>query len=366
VLPGHPYHGRATVAVASAAAPAISIRVGPTPPLAQQPGDGRRPRRAARPTEENTTPKRAIRLPLSSRGRLDRALADALGLGRAAVKRAFALGDVRVGGRRARAADPAPAGALVELDVEEPAGPPAPEPDAPLSVLAEGPAFVVVDKPAGIAVHPLAAGEGGTLANAVAARYPECAEASPDPREGGAVHRLDLETSGCVLFARDPDGWAFLHERFRAREVEKGYLALAAGRVAAGGVSSVPLAQRGGRAVAAGDAEAEERLREKGLRPRPAETRWEVERRYEGWTLLRVAIATGVMHQIRAHLALAGHPVAGDAQYGGRAAALPGLGRHFLHAARLAFEAPGGGRVAVESPLPADLAAALARLAPAG
>jgi 23S rRNA pseudouridine1911/1915/1917 synthase len=145
--------------------------------------------------------------------------------------------------------------------------------------------------------------------------------------------------------------------------VEKRYLALVAGRVPAGGVLSAPLAQRGGRVVAAPDAEAHERLLAKGLRPRPAETFYEVERRFRAHTLLAVRITTGVMHQIRVHLATAGYPVAGDALYGGAAAALPGLSRHFLHAARLAFDPPGGGpRAAAESPLPAELQAVLERL----
>jgi 23S rRNA pseudouridine1911/1915/1917 synthase len=308
--------------------------------------------------------KREIHLPSGARGRLDRALADALGLGRAAVKRAFALGRVRAQGRRARPADPAVPGAAVEIEVEGPPGPPAAEPGLPLRVLAEGPGWVAVEKPAGIAVHPLAPGEGGTLANAVAARHPECAGAAPEPREGGAIHRLDLETSGVVLFARDRGAWEAFHRAFQERRVEKTYLALAAGRVVSGAVISVPLARRGGRVVPAPDPVAEERLRAKGLRPRPAETRFEVERRFDGWTLLRVGIATGVTHQIRAHLAHLGHPVAGDALYGGAAAALPGLRRHFLHAARLAFDAPEGGRVVVESALPADLAEALEGLAP--
>lgn len=258
-------------------------------------------------------------------------------------------------GRRARASDAVRPGAVVEIEIEERAGPPAPEPAAPLAVLLDHPRLLVVDKPAGIAVHPLAAGEGGTLANAVAARYPECAAASPDPREGGAVQRLDRDTSGCVLFARDRAAWEEIHAALARREVEKVYLALVAGRVEAGGVCSVPLAQRGGRAVPVPDAPAEERARSRGLRARPAETRFEVERRFERHTLLRVWIATGAMHQIRAHLAFLGHPVAGDEAYGGAAAALPGLTRQFLHASRVALDAPGGGRVSVESPLPASL-----------
>jgi len=306
--------------------------------------------------------KHELRLPLTAQGRLDRALADALGIGRAAVKRAFQLGDVRVGGRRARASDPVTPGGLVVVELEPPAGPPAPEPGAPLRVLLEHPRLLVVDKPAGVAVHPLAPGEGGTLANAVVARYPECAEASPEPREGGAVQRLDLETSGCVVFARDPEAWEELHEALHARKVDKLYLALVLGRVTSGGVLSVPLAQRGGRVVPAPDLEAEERLVAKGLHPRPAETHYEVEKAFERSTLLRVRIVTGVMHQIRAHLAHLGHPVAGDTQYGGEAVAVPGLARHFLHAWKLGLEAPGGGRVDVESPLPAELERFLATL----
>jgi 23S rRNA pseudouridine1911/1915/1917 synthase len=307
--------------------------------------------------------KHEIRLPLTVEGRLDRALADALGLGRAAVKRAFQLGDVRVRGRRARASDLAEPGAPVTIEVEAPPGPPGAEPEAPLRVLAEGQRWVAVDKPAGIAVHPLAPGEGGTLANAVVARFPGCAGAAPSPREGGAVHRLDVETSGVVLFAKDPEAWAALESQLRARTVEKVYLALAVGRVETGGVCAVPLAQRGGRVVPAPDALAEERLLAKGLRPRPAETHYEVERRLERWTLLRVRIVTGVMHQIRAHLAFLGHPVAGDVAYGGAASELPGLARHFLHAVRLGFDDPdGGARTVVESPLAPELAAALAAL----
>jgi len=137
-----------------------------------------------------------------------------------------------------------------------------------------------------------------------------------------------------------------------------------AGRVSAGGVCSVPLAQRGSRVVAVPDEEAEARALAKGLHPRPAETRWEPRQRFERQTLLEVRIATGAMHQIRAHLAWLGHPVVGDQLYGGEAAALPGLPRHVLHASRLGFESPDGGRVVVESPLPPELVALLERLPP--
>ena len=303
--------------------------------------------------------KQEIRLPLTAAGRLDRALADALGVGRAAIKRSFAAGEVRVRGKRARAADPAVPGALVQVELEGPAGPTVPEPDAPLRVLAEGPGWIVADKPAGIATHPLREGETGTLANAVLGRYPECGAASPDPRDGGALQRLDLETSGCVIFARSRAAWQALRAQLSSRAVEKRYLALVAGRLASGGVCSVALAQRGARVVAVPDLE---RPPKSTGKPREAETHFEVLRSYPEHTLLDVRIVTGVMHQIRAHLAFLGHPVAGDVVYGGPGAALAGLERHFLHAAVVGFERPEGGPARVESPLPGELAAVLARL----
>jgi len=307
--------------------------------------------------------RRRIELGEGVAGRLDRAIADALGIGRAAVKEAFREGRVRCDGRRARASEPARPGAAVELEVAEPPGPPVPQPELPLAVLLSSDRWLVADKPAGIATHPLREGEAGTLANAVAARFPECASASPEAREGGAVHRLDAETSGCVLFARDRAAWEALHRQLARREVAKVYLALVAGRVASGGLSTVPLAQRGGRVVAVPDEEAARRLPGRAGAPREAETRWEVARAFRRFTLLEVRIATGVMHQIRAHLAHAGHPVAGDVLYGGDAARLEGLGRHFLHASRLGFERPEGGRAEAASPLPQELEAVLARLA---
>jgi 23S rRNA pseudouridine1911/1915/1917 synthase len=308
--------------------------------------------------------RRELRLPLTAQGRLDRAVADALGMGRAAVKAAFAAGEVRVRGRRARPSDPASPGALVELEVEEPAGPPLPEPEQPLVVLAEGARWLVADKPPGAPTHPLAAGEEGTLANAVVARFPECAAASPDAREGGAVQRLDLETSGCVLFARDAEAWEALRAQFHARSIEKVYRALVVGRLPAGGVCSVPLAQRGGRVVAVPDPLAPSAQRHGQGRPREAETWYEVERVFGGHTLLSVRIVTGVMHQIRAHLAFLGHPVLGDGLYGGVAAEMPLTTRHYLHAARVGFARPEDGvRQLVESPMPRDFQAMLERLA---
>jgi 23S rRNA pseudouridine1911/1915/1917 synthase len=303
--------------------------------------------------------RRELRLPPTAQGRLDRAVADALGVGRAAVKQAFAAGQVRVRGRRARGRDPAEPGAPVEIELDLGVGSVLADPGLPLRILAEAPGWLVADKPAGVATHPLRAGEMGTLASAVVARHPECAAAALEPRDGGALQRLDLETSGCVLFARTRGAWQALREQLTARTVEKRYLALVAGRVASGGVCSVALAQRGARVVAVPDPERPPRSTGK---PRQAETRFQIARAYPQHTLLEVTIVTGVMHQIRAHLAHLGHPVAGDLLYGGAAAALPGLERHFLHASLLGFDGPEGGRQQVESPLPAELQAVLERL----
>jgi 23S rRNA pseudouridine1911/1915/1917 synthase len=303
-----------------------------------------------------------VRLHANVSGRLDRAIADAAAVGRAAVKRAFLQGRVRVAGRRARASDPATPGLVVVMELEPPAGAPIPDAGDPLRVLAGSPRWLVADKPAGMATHPLRADERGTLANAVATEYPECAGASLDPREGGAVHRLDADTSGCVIFARDRAAWEALRGQLAARTVEKVYLALVAGRVSSGGVCSVPLAQRGGRSLPVPDERGTSRPPSRAGAPRQAETRWEVAHAFPHHTLLEVRIPTGAMHQIRAHMAFLGHPVAGDVDYGGAAAALPGLARHFLHAWKVEFERPEGGRVEVQSPMPRELAEALERL----
>jgi 23S rRNA pseudouridine1911/1915/1917 synthase len=189
-------------------------------------------------------------------------------------------------------------------------------------------------------------------------RFPELAAVGPQPREGGLVHRLDTDTSGLLLAARTDAAHAMLRAQFSARTVDKGYLALAAGELHAGGEIALPLAhdpRDPSRMMAISDPDYAE-----AHAARPAVTRFMPIERRAGLTLLEVEIPTGVMHQIRAHLAFIGHPLAGDALYGGPL--VPGLDRHFLHAARLAFAHPDGSRVRYESPLPADLAHAWSEL----
>lgn len=288
--------------------------------------------------------------------RLDRFLAVASGESRHRIVAAIEAGDVRVNGRRARKGQPVEPGQTILLRL----APLAPEPEAgvPLQVVHEDPAFLVVEKPAGRATHPLVPGETGTLANAVVARYPECATASASEREGGACHRLDGATSGLVVFARTRAAWDSLRGQFSARTVQKQYLALVAGSMYGPAELTAPLEPAGpGRMRVAREPDAVE-IGE----AREAFTLVEVERRLPGWTLVRCTITTGVMHQIRVHLAHEGNPVAGDDLYGG--ARPPGLQRMFLHASVLGFDHPvSGERVRFESGLPPELSRALETLA---
>ena len=286
--------------------------------------------------------------------RLDRALARLFGVSRGRAMEWIAEDRVRVDGRRARKGAQVGPGARVSVR-RPPPDAPAPQPELPVRIVHADAHLVVADKPAGMPSHPLKPGEIGTAANALVGRFPELASVGPARREGGLVHRLDTDTSGLLLAARTDAAHSLLRAQFAGRTVEKGYLALVAGELHAGGEIDVPLAHdpHDSRKVrAASDPEWAE-----AHGARPASTRFVPVARRAGFTLLDVEIATGVLHQIRAHLAFIGHPLAGDALYGGPA--LPGLARHFLHANRLGFAHPDGGHPRFDSPLPDDLASAM-------
>ena len=293
----------------------------------------------------------------SAADRLDRAVARLFAVSRGKAMDWIAEGRVRVDGRRAAKGSQIGAGARVSVRVP-PSDAPVPQPELAIRIVHADEHIVVADKPPGMPSHPLKPQETGTAANALVGRFPELARVGPALREGGLVHRLDGDTSGLLLAARTDAAHTALRAQFAARTVEKGYLALVAGELQAGGEIAVPLAhdpQDSRRVRAASDpgwAGAHG--------ARPALTRFEPRERRRGFTLVDVEIATGVMHQIRAHLAFIGHPLAGDELYGGPR--LAGLSRHFLHAARLGFAHPEGGRALFESPIPADLSAVLASL----
>jgi len=282
--------------------------------------------------------------------RLDVWLAGALELPRTRVKALLDRGGVRIGGRPPRKGDRTVAGARVEVTLEAEDPRPVPQPELPLSVLYEDGQLVAVDKVAGWPSHPLEPGERGTVVNALLARHPECAGASEDPREGGLVHRLDTLTSGVLLAARDPSTWRTVRDAFTDRRVEKEYLAVVTGTIADAGEIDLPLRHRGDHVEPA-----------LGGGGREALTAFNVRARSGDAALVEVRIETGVLHQIRAHLAAVGAPVLGDVTYGGRPH--PGLDRFFLHAARLALVHPASGeRLEISAPLPAPLPEVLAEL----
>lgn len=204
----------------------------------------------------------------------------------------------------------------------------------PLNIIFEDADLVVVNKPAGLVVHPAQGHKTGTLVNALLARYPDLAELAKQSAAAatrpGIVHRLDQDTSGLIVIARTLQALHHLQQQFKARTVEKIYLALVHGYPEAPeGVIDVPLGR-------------DPRHRQKfAARPdgKPARTRFRVLEAFAEYSLLEIGLETGRTHQIRVHLAWLGCPVVGDTVYGRRRNRL-GLKRHFLHAWRLCFQHP--------------------------
>jgi 23S rRNA pseudouridine1911/1915/1917 synthase len=207
--------------------------------------------------------------------------------------------------------------------------------------------LAVVDKPAGMVVHPAPSHRGPTLVDELG----EILGGGTDPERPGIVHRLDKGTSGLLVVARDDVTHAALQAQVQRREVERRYLALAAGRIASRtGTIDAPI----GRA-----SRQRHRMAVSGASSRQARTHFEVLELLTAETYLEARLETGRTHQIRAHFAAIGHPLVGDATYGG--AEKYGLTRQFLHAHRLAFSHPANGEaIDLRSELPPDLATALA------
>lgn len=282
--------------------------------------------------------------------RLDGFLHGALpGWSRRLIRRLIAEGAVRVNGRRAAKGTRLATGDRVTLpDLPEGVRP---EPDLDLPIVYADHALVALDKPGGVPSHALDPRERGTAAAFVLARYPDVARVG-NPLAPGLVHRLDTGTSGLLVAARSATAHARLRAALRAREIEKRYLVVVAGDAGPlhGRVLTVPLAHdpRDRRRMMTATA---------GCRTWPAETTLEVLGTSGNRSLIAATIFTGVTHQVRAHLALAGHPVLGDRLYGGPDAGLP-ADRHALHATRITLPHPDDGRrLSPTSPFPADLAA---------
>ena len=283
--------------------------------------------------------------------RLDILLAEMLG-SRSRAQRMIVEGRVLVDGATVRKNHRVAGGERVAIDEGPPAAE-APDADAPVAdfgVAYEDEHLIVVDKPAGVVVHPARGHREGTLAQALTGR----AAGGEDPWRAGIVHRLDRNTSGLLVVAKNDTVHRGLKEAMARREIRREYLALVEGRPPSrSGTIEAPIGRdRRVRVLMSTDTDT----------PKDAITHFEIERALPSSTLLRVRLQTGRTHQIRVHLQAIGHPVCGDREYGH--ADIHGLERQFLHAARLSFTHPiTADHVDLVSPLPADLVAALQQAA---
>jgi 23S rRNA pseudouridine1911/1915/1917 synthase len=285
--------------------------------------------------------------------RLDRFLADRLpDLSRMQVQRLIKTGLATVNDQPAKPAYRVEPGDRIVVRVPDESEPVIrPEP-IPLQVVYEDEYLLAVDKPAGMVVHPAAGHSSGTLVNALLAYCPQVADVGGVDR-AGIVHRLDKDTSGLLLVAKDPETHAALQRQFKHRQVRKTYLALVEGRIyPKEGIVEAPVGR---------DQRARKRMAVTRT-GRPAVTQYRAVEYFRDHTLLQVRPHTGRTHQVRVHLAWLGYPVVGDRVYGRRRQPLLPH-RHFLHAQELVFTHPATKeKVTLTAPLPPDLKAVLTRL----
>ena len=288
--------------------------------------------------------------------RLDAFLASQIeGWSRARLQRLIEAEDVLVNGKPAKASHKLREHDELEVELTAPATTTFTPEAIPIEIVHEDDTLVVVNKPAGLVVHPAAGIHSGTLANALAYHFQQLPNATSI--RPGIVHRLDRDTSGLLVVAKTESALENLSDQFRARTVYKSYVALVHGRVQSdSGRIEQPLAR-----------DPSNRTRMAVVRGgRSALSIYRVNRRFNRFTLLDVELKTGRTHQIRVHLAWAKHPVVGDETYGGGRdntiqdaklkSRIRNLGRHFLHAEKLAFTHPATGeRVLFNSPLPPEL-----------
>jgi 23S rRNA pseudouridine1911/1915/1917 synthase len=279
--------------------------------------------------------------------RLDRTLAELLPhLSRAHIQRLIKEGRVTVDGEtRLKPATRIAGGETIAIQIPPAVPQPLAAEQIPLDIVYQDDEVVVVNKPAGMVVHPAAGHPSGTLVNALLGRLPQLALVGGE-RRPGIVHRLDKDTSGLIVVALTEEARLALKAQFQERSVQKSYLALTDGLVSPPeGTVEAPIGRnrrdRKRMAVVQGG--------------RPAETAYRTLETFDAHTLLEASPRTGRTHQIRVHLAFLGFPLAGDQLYGRRKRTIP-LRRHFLHAHRLAFCLPGSGQeISLSAPLPAAL-----------
>jgi 23S rRNA pseudouridine1911/1915/1917 synthase len=282
--------------------------------------------------------------------RLDAYVAGALAdISRTYAQKLIADGLITVNGLAAKASRKLVPGEVVSVTVPPPETCELAAEDIPLDIVYEDKDLLVVNKPAGLTVHPAPGNPCHTLVNALLFRFPELS--GEDNIRPGIVHRLDKDTSGLIIVARNRTAHNRLAAQFKSRDVSKAYLALVRGHLSPEkGVIDAPIGR---------DPKKRQRMAVTGT-GRPARTEYSVIRQIGGYTLLEARPKTGRTHQIRVHLASIGHPVVGDATYGAES---PLVDRQFLHAYRLGFKLPSDGRyIELESPLPLDLQQALDKI----
>jgi 23S rRNA pseudouridine1911/1915/1917 synthase len=276
---------------------------------------------------------------------------------RSQIQRLIRGGCVRVDAGQVKPSVAIGAGLRVHVEIP-PAAPAAPAPEPlPLTIIYDDADIVVVDKPAGMVVHPAAGHKTGTLVNALLHHVRGLSGIGGTERPG-IVHRLDRGTSGVMIVAKHDRAHRELARQFHDRDVEKEYLALVWGVVRAGQRLDQPIGR---------DRRHRQKMSSRSTRARPAVTLITDVEPYRGVSLARIRLGTGRTHQIRVHLSEHGHPIVGDVLYGGtrskvaaHLAATTRLNRPFLHAARLSFTHPvSGRRMTFEAPLPPDLAGVL-------
>lgn len=291
--------------------------------------------------------------------RLDTVVAGCIsGLSRTHAARLIRQGRITVNGRVKKAGYLARYGDTVRAEIPPPQCARSRPQPIPVTVLFEDGHLLVVDKPAGMVVHPAPGHADGTLVNALLYRYPNL-QGIGGQRRPGIVHRLDKDTSGCLVVAKDDATHEGLSRQFKGRRVEKSYIALVYGNPStAAGSIDLPIGRHPTH---------RKKMSTKSRRARPTHTVWKVKESFAGVSLLEIGLQTGRTHQIRVHCAAIGHPVVGDMVYGGknRWKQIPDpavrdvvrpANRQLLHAWKLAFTHPITGRVVrCKAPLPEDM-----------
>ncbi len=282
--------------------------------------------------------------------RLDKYIAEQCQISRSYAQKLINDGQVAVNGRAAKVSQKLNAGDRIVASIPPPSPISLAPEDIPLKVVYEDKDLIVVDKPAGLLVHPAAGQHTGTLVNAILARCPDLGEINGSVRPG-IVHRLDKDTSGLMMVAKNDAAQRSLSRQIKLRSIKKGYLALVLGHLTPEhGAIDAPIGRhpkdRKRMAVVSGG--------------REARTEYKVIRYFADYTLVEAMPETGRTHQIRVHFAAIGHPLFGDHIYGKRS---PLLGRQFLHAHRLGFKLPSSGEfVEFRAGLPPDLEEVLKQL----